>query len=224
MPISKDWYEEAWQKLLDSGKNVGPKNEPIAQRTMFGWVVAASAPYLATHCLFQTELDLERDNPAALSLIKESFYNDDLMAGAPSTTRGLLATDHVILNHGQVTWTTPELAPPLLTTTPHQWEDVSALDRFNVHRCPTAIYVVQPQADGNTKVTLLVAKTTMAPPKPVSIPRLELNGALLLARLYATCKNILKEYDVHFMRRTDSQVVFILAVFSSKELEALHCQ
>ncbi|GFW27797.1 hypothetical protein TNCV_766781 [Trichonephila clavipes] len=33
-------------------------------------------------------------------------------------TRGLLATDHVILNHGQVTWTTPELAPPLLTTTP----------------------------------------------------------------------------------------------------------
>ncbi|GFV48049.1 uncharacterized protein TNCV_3999631 [Trichonephila clavipes] len=51
-------------------------------------------------------------------------------------TRGLLATDHVILNHGQVTWTTPELAPSL-TTTPHQREDVSALDRFNVHRCPT---------------------------------------------------------------------------------------
>ncbi|GFW75658.1 uncharacterized protein TNCV_4428411 [Trichonephila clavipes] len=54
-----------------------------------------------------------------------------------SATRGLLATDHVILNHGQVTWTTPELAPPLLTTTPHQREDVSALDRFNVHGCPT---------------------------------------------------------------------------------------
>ncbi|GFW47018.1 uncharacterized protein TNCV_3486301 [Trichonephila clavipes] len=52
-------------------------------------------------------------------------------------TRGLLATDHVILNHGQVAWTIPELAPPLLTTTPHQREDVSALDRFNLHRCPT---------------------------------------------------------------------------------------
>ncbi|GFV38612.1 hypothetical protein TNCV_132511 [Trichonephila clavipes] len=26
---------------------------------------------------------------------------------------------------------------PLLTTTPHQREDVSALDRFSVHRCPT---------------------------------------------------------------------------------------
>ncbi|GFW15904.1 uncharacterized protein TNCV_4431771 [Trichonephila clavipes] len=32
---------------------------------------------------------------------------------------------------------TPELTPPLLTITPHQREDVSALDRFNVHRCPT---------------------------------------------------------------------------------------
>ncbi|GFU83601.1 uncharacterized protein TNCV_1886361 [Trichonephila clavipes] len=56
---------------------------------------------------------------------------------AKETSRGLLATDHVILNHGQVTWTTPELAPPLLTSTSHQREDVSALDRFNVHRCPT---------------------------------------------------------------------------------------
>ncbi|GFU17541.1 hypothetical protein TNCV_616961 [Trichonephila clavipes] len=35
-----------------------------------------------------------------------------------SATRGLLVTDHVILNHGQLTWTIPELAPPLLTTTP----------------------------------------------------------------------------------------------------------
>ncbi|GFX80286.1 hypothetical protein TNCV_2643021 [Trichonephila clavipes] len=26
-------------------------------------------------------------------------------------TRELLATDHAILSHGQVTWTTPELAP-----------------------------------------------------------------------------------------------------------------
>ncbi|GFW83468.1 uncharacterized protein TNCV_2512531 [Trichonephila clavipes] len=43
--------------------------------------------------------------------------------------------DHVILNHGQVMWMTPEQEPPLLTTTPR--EDGSALDRFNVHHCPT---------------------------------------------------------------------------------------
>ncbi|GFW71751.1 uncharacterized protein TNCV_219651 [Trichonephila clavipes] len=66
----------------------------------------------------------------AMARILEVIYGTD-------ATRGLLATDHVILNHGQVTWTTPELAPHLLTTTPHQREDVSALDRFNVHRYPT---------------------------------------------------------------------------------------
>ncbi|GFX90744.1 uncharacterized protein TNCV_3165751 [Trichonephila clavipes] len=59
------------------------------------------------------------------------------MRNVMKSIRGLLATDHVIFNHGQLKWTTPDLAPPLLTTTPHQREDISALDRFNVHRCPT---------------------------------------------------------------------------------------
>ncbi|GFV81777.1 uncharacterized protein TNCV_1056661 [Trichonephila clavipes] len=67
---------------------------------------------------------------------KKSIGPDDVRL-ASEATRRLLATDHVTSNHGQVTWTTPELASPLLTTTPHQREDISALDRFNVHRCPT---------------------------------------------------------------------------------------
>ncbi|GFU13461.1 uncharacterized protein TNCV_937701 [Trichonephila clavipes] len=46
-----------------------------------------------------------------------------------TATRGLLATDHVILNHDQVTWMTPELAPPLLTTTPHQREELFSYTR-----------------------------------------------------------------------------------------------
>ncbi|GFT48190.1 hypothetical protein TNCV_1001611 [Trichonephila clavipes] len=33
-------------------------------------------------------------------------------------------------------WTTPDLAPLLLTTAPHQRVGVSALDRFKVHRFP----------------------------------------------------------------------------------------
>ncbi|GFU55484.1 uncharacterized protein TNCV_2813001 [Trichonephila clavipes] len=75
--------------------------------------------------------------PEPTRLQAEGYSHHTGWATVCITTRGLLATDHVILNHGQVTWTTPELAPPLQTTTPHQREDVSALDRFNVHRCPT---------------------------------------------------------------------------------------
>ncbi|GFX83823.1 hypothetical protein TNCV_350871 [Trichonephila clavipes] len=41
-----------------------------------------------------------------------------------AATRGLLATDLVILNHGQVTRTTPKLEPPLLSST--SMEDVWA--------------------------------------------------------------------------------------------------
>ncbi|GFV18229.1 uncharacterized protein TNCV_170321 [Trichonephila clavipes] len=79
----------------------------------------------------------EKMSPNFDSPVKEKYYAYYPRPVISKATRGLLATDHVILNHGQVTCTTPELAPPLLTTTPHQQEDVSALDRFNVHRCPT---------------------------------------------------------------------------------------
>ncbi|GFW85384.1 uncharacterized protein TNCV_144291 [Trichonephila clavipes] len=62
---------------------------------------------------------------------------DLILTSHCSATRGLLATDHVILNHAQVTWTTPELASPSpnFHTTPTG--GLSALDRFNVHLCPT---------------------------------------------------------------------------------------
>ncbi|GFS99554.1 uncharacterized protein TNCV_2802831 [Trichonephila clavipes] len=52
------------------------------------------------------------------------------------TTRGLLVTDPVILNHGQVTWTTPQLAPlyPNYHTNGRTFQFSTAL---NVHRCPT---------------------------------------------------------------------------------------
>ncbi|GFW74422.1 fatty acid synthase [Trichonephila clavipes] len=54
-------------------------------------------------------------NGRFLEIGKYDFSNNTKMA-----TRGLLATDHVILNHGQVTWTTPELAQssPNYHTTP----------------------------------------------------------------------------------------------------------
>ncbi|GFW59925.1 hypothetical protein TNCV_4863831 [Trichonephila clavipes] len=48
----------------------------------FKWKFFNSILGIATRRLFQTGLDLERDDPAVSSLIKESFYIDDLMAGA----------------------------------------------------------------------------------------------------------------------------------------------
>ncbi|GFU65946.1 uncharacterized protein TNCV_1465401 [Trichonephila clavipes] len=78
-----------------------------------------------------------RENKKEWYLPREDKLHLDLLVGIFRTSRGLLARDQVILKHSQVTRTTPELAAPLLTTTPHQREDVRALDRFKVHRSPT---------------------------------------------------------------------------------------
>ncbi|GFX11613.1 uncharacterized protein TNCV_5141881 [Trichonephila clavipes] len=102
------------------------------------------------------------------------------------TTRGLLATDHVILSHGQVTWTTPELATPS-PTTPHQRQDVSALDRFNVHRCPTR------RVFSGTGLELLTKQATIrclyhsATAATMSCPRFE-------SRPYGTAVNVANHY------------------------------
>ncbi|GFS61910.1 hypothetical protein TNCV_2592211 [Trichonephila clavipes] len=91
-----------------------------------------------------------------------------------SATRGLLATDHVILYHGQVTWTTPELASssPNYHTTPQ--EDVSALDRFNVHHCPTR------EVDRETKTESIPAQSTSEETATVGIK------SILLERPYTS--------------------------------------
>ncbi|GFY19318.1 integrase catalytic domain-containing protein [Trichonephila clavipes] len=251
-----DQEDQKFQRIVWRESKDSPIREYKLCTVTYG---TASAPYLATRCLFQTGLDLERDDSAVSSLIKESFYIDDLMAGAPSKVLSRISSNWVgdssnLEIHPDecskalgLTWNSmkdififnlklwllkldwdsplPEALATNWKTFQKEFEQVCSIhiprwihttsQQIILHgfcdaselAYASVIYAVQPQADGNTKVTLLVAKSRVAPLKSVSIPRLELNGALLLARLYATCKNILKEYDVHFYAWTDSQVV-----------------
>ncbi|GFX20844.1 hypothetical protein TNCV_78991 [Trichonephila clavipes] len=55
---------------------------------------------------------------------RTAAMSEEILTSHCSATGGLLAMDFVILNHAQVTTTTPEVAPPILSTAPHQRKKV----------------------------------------------------------------------------------------------------
>lgn len=69
------------------------------------------------------------------------------------------------------------------------------------------VYVRGTGPSGNWRTSLLVAKTKVAPVNPVSIPRLELCGALLAARLLRNTAKGLGVSDAHLHAWSDAKVV-----------------
>ncbi|XP_073956419.1 uncharacterized protein [Choristoneura fumiferana] len=69
------------------------------------------------------------------------------------------------------------------------------------------VYARIMDAMGNIHVSLVTAKTRVAPIKQLSIPRLELNGAVLLAKLLVEVSEVLKIPKTNIHAWTDSEVV-----------------
>jgi len=82
----------------------------------------------------------------------------------------------------------------------HGFADASSLSYAGAIYCRQSL-------NGHTKVTLLVSKMKVAPIKQISIPRLELCGAHLLAKLFRTVINAFQRYTLHIFAWTDSKVV-----------------
>lgn len=53
------------------------------------------------------------------------------------------------------------------------------------------VYLRMEDSTGAVHTSLIVSKTRVAPIKRLTIPRLELNGALIMARLISHCKDVL---------------------------------
>lgn len=70
-----------------------------------------------------------------------------------------------------------------------------------------AVYVRCIQADGSISVSLLASKTKVAPLKTVTIARLELCGALLLARLVSAVREAFSEHQLAVYCWCDSEIV-----------------
>lgn len=69
------------------------------------------------------------------------------------------------------------------------------------------IYIKSLTVDGTCQISLACSKTRVAPLKTVTVPRLELCGALLLARLYETVKKSVKFYINDVYLWSDSSIV-----------------
>ena len=69
------------------------------------------------------------------------------------------------------------------------------------------VYMRVVNSDGSTHVSLVTSKTKVSPIKRLSIPRLELCGALLLSRLLSHTKEVLKMSVSDVTAWTDSTVV-----------------
>lgn len=97
-----------------------------------------------------------------------------------------------------------------------RWLQVSSSTTITLHgfcdasekAIAAVVYLVATSEFGTTTSTLVTAKTRVAPVKTISIPRLELCGAQMLAKLicYVKCTLALKE-EVKFIAWTDSTIV-----------------
>ena len=68
------------------------------------------------------------------------------------------------------------------------------------------MYLRVPNADGSFNVSLVLSRGRVAPIKKISVPRLELMGALMCARLSVFLKTALHLADVQMYCWTDSKV------------------
>lgn len=69
------------------------------------------------------------------------------------------------------------------------------------------IYIRSVNNDRTVLVRLLISKAKVAPLKPISVPRLELSGALLGARLYDKVRSSLRQEFARIVFWTDSTIV-----------------
>ncbi|XP_073950941.1 uncharacterized protein [Choristoneura fumiferana] len=123
-----------------------------------------------------------------------------------------------------------ELPPPLLEEWTEYRENLSELTKFRLKRwvwcssdatlvelhgfCDASnsayaavVYIRVIDAEGKVHVSLITAKTRVAPIKQISIPRLELSGAVLLAKLLDEVSKVLKVPKSNLHAWTDSEVV-----------------
>ncbi|GFV80526.1 SCAN domain-containing protein 3 [Trichonephila clavipes] len=132
--------------------------------------------------LFSIQLDEATDsNKDAHFIAYVRFWDADEDFSRPSECDVILGSDcfFSILRNGRITGSKGQ---PIAQSTIFGWVVADALKAAYA----SVVYAVQRNRE-TTKVVMLGGKSKVAPLKSIRIPRLELNGALLLARFLPLC-------------------------------------
>ncbi|GFW73456.1 uncharacterized protein TNCV_2801201 [Trichonephila clavipes] len=180
--------------ILRNGRITGSKGQPIAKSTIFGWVVAGVGQILQpdnfTLLLWLQKLNWDDALPEPFVLKWKKFQMEFQQVCHLSIPRRLQITNKKVTLYG--------------------FSDASEA----AYAC--VVYAVQRNRE-TTKVVMLGGKSKVAPLKPICFPRLDLNGALLLARFFETLCNCLNDHVINIYAWTDSQVVLSLGYHPLQE-------
>ncbi|XP_073956369.1 uncharacterized protein [Choristoneura fumiferana] len=99
----------------------------------------------------------------------------------------------------------------------NRWVDTLSTDKPNIqihgfsdasiHAYGAAVYLRVEKPDGTIKTNLIASRTKVAPIKTISLPRLELCGAVILSRLLKQVSQAMRIPDTHIFAWTDSSIV-----------------
>ncbi|GFW21915.1 integrase catalytic domain-containing protein [Trichonephila clavipes] len=162
-----------------------------------------SAPYLATRTLKQLAMDEANNFPLVAPVVLSDCYMDDILSGSESIEE-VIELQHQIIEMFKTTAESIEL---------HAFSEASE------KAYGSSIYLKSISALGEVKVCLVTSKSRVSPLKQISIPRLELCGAVLAAKLMKKVKEALNLQitAVHFW--SDSTIVISWIHRESRELK-----
>ncbi|KAK9722344.1 Pao retrotransposon peptidase [Popillia japonica] len=156
----------------------------------------AAAPFLAIRSLVEIAKINEDTYPNESQIIKHDFYVDDLLTG--SSTIDDLATIKALKDIE---------IPRLVLTTASQEIQMHGFCDASEKAYGACVYLRSKCEQNKYSINLLASKSRVAPLKVVTLPRLELLGAVLLTQVMANLQQQLRLHISSTYYWTDSQIV-----------------
>ncbi|GFT69417.1 DUF1758 domain-containing protein [Trichonephila clavipes] len=182
-----------------------------------------SAPYLATRTLKQLAMDEANNFPLAAPVVLSDCYMDDIISGSKSIEE-VIKLQHQLI---EMFKTAGMHLHKWCRNLPEITSNLQEAERIELHAfsdasekaCGSSIYLKSISALIEVKVCLVTSKSQVSPLKQISIPRLELCGAVIVAKLMKKVKDALNLHitAVHFW--SDSTIVISWIHRESRELK-----